>query len=224
MMKNLTLVIPAKYEKESLPFVLDEIKNFKFKIKIVLQHDDLETIKSIVGYNCEVIYQKGSGYGNALIEGINSVETEYFCIFNADGSFNPKEITPMYNLLTQNQVDFIFGSRYQKNSSSDDDTLITYIGNFFFTRLGKILFKLPLTDILYTFVLGKTKSFKLLNCKKNDFSFCIELPILANTNKMKILNSNCFERNRIGGKKKVNAIRDGFLILKHMIYLYFNRQ
>ena len=223
-MKNLTLVIPAKYEKESLPHVLEEINNSEFKIKIILQQNDLETIQSIVGYNCEIIYQNGSGYGNALIEGINSVETEYFCIFNADGSFNPKEITPMLNMLIQNQGDFIFGSRYQNNSGSDDDTIITYIGNFFFTKLGRVLFNLPLTDILYTYVVGKTKSFKLLNCKKNDFSFCIELPILANRNKMKILNSNCFERNRIGGKKKVNAIRDGFLILKHMIYLYFNRQ
>ena len=178
-MKDLTLVIPAKYEKESLPCVLDEIQYLNFKIKIILQKDDLSTIESIDSYNCEIIYQKGSGYGNALIEGINSVETEYFCIFNADGSFDPKEITPMLNMLIENQSDFIFGSRYQKDSGSDDDTFITYVGNFFFTKLGRILFDLPLTDILYTYVLGKTKNFKILNCKRNDFSFCIELPILA---------------------------------------------
>ena len=223
-MKDLTLVIPAKYEKESLPCVLDEIQYLNFKIKIILQKDDLSTIESIDSYNCEIIYQKGSGYGNALIEGINSVETEYFCIFNADGSFDPKEITPMLNMLIENQSDFIFGSRYQKDSGSDDDTFITYVGNFFFTKLGRILFDLPLTDILYTYVLGKTKNFKILNCKRNDFSFCIELPILAKKNKMKILNYSNFERSRIGGKKKVNAFKDGFLILKHMIYLYFNRK
>jgi glycosyltransferase involved in cell wall biosynthesis len=223
-MKNLTLVIPAKYEKESLPYVLDEIKNSEFKIKIILQQDDLDTIRSIVGYNCEIVYQNGSGYGNALIEGINSVETEYFCIFNADGSFDPKEITPMLNMLIQNQLDFVFGSRYQNNSSSDDDTIITYIGNFFFTKLGRALFDLPLTDILYTYVLGKTENFKLLNCKKKDFSFCVELPILAKRSRMKILSLSSFERKRIGGKKKVNAFKDGFLILKHMIYLYFNKR
>ena len=80
-MKNLTLVIPAKHEKESLPHVLEEIKSSEFKIKIILQHDDLNTIRSILGYNCEIMYQKESGYGNALIEGINSVKTKYFCIF-----------------------------------------------------------------------------------------------------------------------------------------------
>jgi hypothetical protein len=30
------------------------------------------------------------------------------------------------------------------------------------------------------------------------------------------------ERARIGGKKKVNAFKDGFLILKKLIELYFD--
>ena len=38
-MKNLTLVIPAKHEKESLPHVLEEIKSSEFKIKIILQNN-----------------------------------------------------------------------------------------------------------------------------------------------------------------------------------------
>ena len=71
-MKNLTLVIPAKYEKESLPFVLNEIKNLDCLVKIVLQSNDTDTIQSTVGYNCEIIHQKNLGYGDALITGINS--------------------------------------------------------------------------------------------------------------------------------------------------------
>ena len=48
-MSNLTLIIPAKNEKESLPKVLDEIKkiNLNCKIKVCLSSDDLETINSI---------------------------------------------------------------------------------------------------------------------------------------------------------------------------------
>ena len=34
-----------------------------------------------------------------MINGINSTNTEYFCIFNADGSFNPKEILDFMTLL-----------------------------------------------------------------------------------------------------------------------------
>ena len=36
-MNDLTLIIPAKYEKESLPKVLDELKKFDVKKNIVLE-------------------------------------------------------------------------------------------------------------------------------------------------------------------------------------------
>ena len=155
-MKNLTLIIPARKEKESLPLVIDEIKNLNCKKKVILTSDDVDTIDAIKNLNVDIIYQDRRGYGDALITGINSVDTDYFCIFNADGSFNPNELEKMMSKINSENLDFIFASRYEKNSKSDDDTLLTYIGNKIFTLIGKIFFKLNITDILYTFVLGKT--------------------------------------------------------------------
>ena len=54
------------------------------------------------------------GYGDALIQGINFIETEFFCIFNADGSFNPIEIRQMLKILHSNNSDLVFGARYEK--------------------------------------------------------------------------------------------------------------
>ena len=107
-MQNLTLIIPAKYESESLPDVLRELKKFNYNIFVVLKDTDLETINSIKNFDIEIVYQKGTGYGNALIEGINFCKTKYFCIFNADGSFNPNEIQSMMDRLDSNNNDFIF--------------------------------------------------------------------------------------------------------------------
>ena len=76
-MKDVTLVIPAKFESESLPKVLSELKKFHVKKIIVLPKDDILTIKSIKKYNCKIIFQKESGYGSALKEGILSVKTNY---------------------------------------------------------------------------------------------------------------------------------------------------
>ena len=174
-MKNITLIIPAKYEKESLPEVLLELKKYSFNIIVILEPTDHETIDSIKNFECKIIHQTNKGYGNALILGIKNVKTDYFCIFNADGSFNPTEILGMYNKLKNEDKDIIFASRYEKNAGSDDDTLITKTGNFIFTALGKFLFRLPITDILYTFVLGKTKMVLDLNLQSQDFTFCVEL-------------------------------------------------
>ena len=47
--------------------------------------------------------------------------------------------------------------------------------------------------------------------------------ILIKKNKLSLTTSKANERARIGGKKKVNAFRDGFLILRSMINLFFNK-
>ena len=218
-MKNLTLVIPAKEEKESLPKVLNELKKYKLKKIVVLEKKDIYTIKSIRNYNCTVLFQSKKGYGAALIQGIKKVKTKYFCIFNADGSFQPKELRTMMNKIKNEKLDLIFGSRYEKGAGSDDDTLITLVGNYFFSALGKILFKLNISDILYTYVIGDTVKVINLNLKEQNFNYCVELPIKANKNNLKISSISSYERPRIGGKKKVNAFRDGLSILICMLSL-----
>jgi len=220
-MNDLTLIIPAKNESESLPSVLKELKKYNFKIKIVLSSDDEKTINSIKDFDVEIVYQKQKGYGDALITGIKSLNEGFFCIFNADGSFNPIEIPKMYEKMKLNNSDFIFATRYEKNSGSEDDTYLTWIGNKIFTLLGKIMFGLNITDILYTFVIGNVNQFKQLNIHSLDFGFCVELPILAIKNRMKLITYPSYERKRIGGKKKVNEFKDGFLILIKMIKLLF---
>ena len=220
-MNDLTLIIPAKNEAESLPIVLNELKKFEYKICIVLHGTDTKTIESLKNYDVNIIYQKNFGYGDAIIEGINNCNTDYFCIFNADGSFNPAEIDNMFKSMQNRELDFIFASRYEPNSGSEDDTMLTLIGNYIFSYIGKIFFRLNISDILYTFLIGSTNKAKKLNLSQKDFSFCVELPIKAKKKQMKLGCVNAFERKRIAGKKKVNAFRDGFLILSCMIKLFF---
>ncbi len=223
-MKNLTLIIPTKEEAESLPIFLNELKDYNFIKKIVLQKEDHKTIESIKNFeDLEILVQKNSGYGNALIEGINSVTTEYCCIINADGSMNPEYLNKMLDNCSDK--DLVFTSRYQKpEGGSDDDDLVTFVGNKIFSLIGNLFFRLNISDILFTFILGKTDSFKRLNLKNSDFRICVELPIKAKYLDMKYITLPSHERSRIGGKKKVNAIKDGLLILIEMIRLFFIRK
>ena len=62
---------------------------------------------------------------------------------------------------------------------------------------------------------------RFLKLKSNDFRFCVELPIKAIKKNYRITSISSYERSRIAGRKKVNAIRDGFLILTSMIKLFF---
>jgi len=217
-MNKLTLIIPAKNEPESLPEVLTSLKEIDCKIIVSLKDSDLKTINSIKNFNIMIHKQKGNGYGNSLTEAINNCETEWFCIFNADGSFKQEDLYKMYDLMSQNE--FIYASRYLKESGSEDDTIITLLGNKIFSTLGSFLFSLKINDILYTYVMGSVNSFKKLNMKSDDFRFCVEMPIKMAILKMKYDSVPSFEKRRIAGKKKVNAFKDGFLILIEIIKLF----
>tara|TARA_Y100001970_G_scaffold133625_1_gene164638 strand:- start:194 stop:856 length:663 start_codon:yes stop_codon:yes gene_type:complete len=218
-MNDLTLLIPAKNESDSLPIVLEEIKNYNLKKIVVLEEEDTITFNSIKNLDCEVLFQKNSGYGSALIEGIQKINTKYMCIFNADGSFDPKELKAMYTKAKSNN--FVFASRYEKDAGSDDDTLLTLIGNKIFSMLGKIFFRLKLNDILYTYILGETNLFRDLKLSKNDFRICIEIPINIKNKNFSYTHNSSHERSRLKGVKKVNEFIDGSKILIYLIKRIF---
>lgn len=219
-MKNLTLVIPAKNEEYSLPKVLKEIKNVNCEKFIILSKDDTKTIKAIKNYKCKIIKQTENGYGRALIEGINKVSTKYLCIFNADGSFDPKYLKIMYKKICLNKS-FIFASRYLPQGGSADDSMLTFIGNKIFSLIGIIFFKLKISDILFTYIMGETSKFKKLKLSNSDFKICVEIPIKIKLNSFKYGTIPSFERKRFGGTKKVKEFKDGFLILSELIKNYF---
>ena len=222
-MKELTLVIPAKDEAECLPRVLDELKNFDCKKIIIIPETDLNTRNSIKNFDCKIITQKTGGFGRALILGIKEVETNFLCIFNADGSFDPQYLKNMYNELLNN-CDFVFNSRYENNGGSDDDTFLTLVGNRIFTFICNLLFRLNISDVLFTYVMGKTLAFKSLDLKRKDFRFCIELPVLAKLKKYKFISKPSYERSRLTGRKKVNELKDGFLILLCIFQMFIFRK
>jgi len=222
-MKELTLVIPAKDESGCLPKVLDELKNFDCKKIIIIPETDLNTLNSIKNFDCKIITQKVDGFGEALIKGIKEVETNFLCIFNADGSFDPQYLKNMYNELLNN-CDFVFNSRYENSGGSDDDTFLTLVGNRIFTFICNLLFRLNISDVLFTYVMGKTLAFKSLDLKRRDFRFCIELPVLAKFKKYKFISKPSYERSRLTGRKKVNELKDGFLILLCIFKMFIFRK
>ena len=107
MKDRLTLLIPANKESESLPIFLKELEKFDYKKIVVLQNEDRETIESISDFkDIKIQVQNNRGYGSAIKEGIEKIETEFFCIINADGSMDPSYLNKMLNLCKDK--DFVF--------------------------------------------------------------------------------------------------------------------
>lgn len=214
---KISIIMPAKNEKESIEKTLIELKKIKIvgEIIIIVDNKKDNTIKIAKKFNCKILIQKKNGYGAAITEGFKAAKNKFGCIFNADYSFNPEELKKFMEASKKN--DFIFGSRYLDGAGSLDDDWITFIGNKFFSFICKKFLKIKLSDILYTYVLCNVRKFHSLNLKNNDFKLCIELPFKVSQSNYKYTEIPCYERKRYKGKKKVNNLVDGFYILLEII-------
>ncbi len=223
-MEKISLIIPCKNEVESLGAVLEELKDNKFvdEIIVVVDSEEDNSIPITKKFDCKLIIQKNKGYGSAIIEGFKNAKNRFGCIYNADHSFDPQYFGELVRL--SKNYDFIFGSRYKGSGGSDDDDVITFIGNKIFTFITRFLLRIKLTDILYTYVLCNVEKFNKLELSNKDFKLCIELPVRIKKNKYSYVDLEMFERKRYDGKKKVNVIKDGLLIsyeiVKSFVYLY----
>ena len=73
----------------------------------------------------------------------------------------------------------------------------------FFHHVEIYFLKHNISDILFTYIIGKTYSFKKLNLKNHDFRICVELPIKAKRMNYNYTTLPSYERSRIGGKKRL---------------------
>ena len=154
------------------------------------------------------------------MNGLKKLDHKYFCIFDGDNSFDPKSIVEMMNEISKG-ADFVFGSRYLSGTKSDDDTLVTQFGNFFFTKLVNILFRIKTSDVLFLYVVGKRENVDKLELKQKDYTICAEFLVKSYKNfKCKEVLSK--ERKRLFGVTKVNRFFDGVKILKHILLLFFS--
>lgn len=225
---NLTLIIPAKNEIESINTVLQELRDFNQKLSILVVVDNKEdnTLDSdffLQNYkDLNYAISTYPGYSGAVRYGVEIARTNYCCIYNADGSFDPKTLKNMLSLT--DKYDFIYASRYKKDGSSDDDTIITFIGNKIFTLLGKIFFNVKISDILYSYVLFKRDNFIKLKLSSNSFNLALELPLYNSLKKSNYTDIPSHERKRYSGKKKVREFVDGFNLLIFMISTFLNKK
>tara|TARA_B110000503_G_scaffold123868_1_gene189855 strand:+ start:566 stop:1246 length:681 start_codon:yes stop_codon:yes gene_type:complete len=222
--QNISLIIPSKNEKESLEKTLLEISHYKFINEVLIIVDDKKdnSINIAKKFNTRIIVQKKKGYGAAIIKGFSCATNKFGCIFNADYSFNPKDLKLM--MRKTDRSSFIFGSRYMLGGSSDDDTIVTYVGNKIFSFMTRVFLKIKISDVLLTYVLCNVAHFKKLKLTQSDFRLCIELPAKVENYKFNYTEIASKERKRFSGKKKVNELKDGFLILIEILRFFFKKQ
>ncbi|WP_349903873.1 glycosyltransferase family 2 protein [Parafrigoribacterium humi] len=228
---RISIVIPAMNEAKNLEVILSELPPVHQVILVDGNSvDDTVATARRVMPGIEVVHQTRTGKGNALACGFAAVTGDVVVMFDADGSADPTEIPAFVDALMAG-ADVAKGSRFCAGGGSEDITVFRRLGNFGLNVLTNLLLKTRYTDLCYGYNAFWASVLPYLDLPD------VSLPKLADgrmhwgdgfeietvlTCRVKAANLTVtevpsVERLRIFGVSNLNAISDGFRVLRTIL-------
>lgn len=207
-MSNLTIVMPAYNEEESLQKILPQwIENCQLNgwELIVVDDGSTDNTKSVLdtfkGTKCLSVYthKVNKGYGGALKTGISKATTEFVVTVDSDGQHSLRSVEELYKKILENDSDLIIGSRKTKNPFA-----IRSIGKSIIRATSRYLLPNKISDLnsgLKIYQTGLAKKYLRVCPDSMAFSDIITLTFLAE--KCKVTEYPITVENRIAGKSKI---------------------
>ncbi len=222
-MKQISVVIPAKNEEDTLAKVLDDLKqtiaqmpNYKVEVICVDDHSTDATANIARSCGASVVENTGKpGKGMALRAGFKAATGDVLVMLDADYSHRAEEMPRMLESLTEG-VGLVIGSRVV--GGSEEYTHVRALGNVFLSATLGLCTRRYLSDALNGFKVFRRDVFDDFNYTSRAFE--IEIEIIANSLRKgyRVVEVSSHERARAGGVMKSSVIRHGTRFLLRILW------
>lgn len=216
---RVSVVIPARNEAKNLPAVFANIPEDVFEIVLVdgASTDGTSSVALGLRDNVRIVNQTRTGKGNALACGFEACRGDIIVTIDADGSMDGNEI-PLYVNALVGGAEFARGSRFMKGAGSSDITKIRAAGNHALRLTVNALFGTHYSDLCYGYCAFWRHVLPHLTLDSDGFESETMMNVLAHTAGLRVAEVPTWESERIHGESKLNAVRDGWRILKAIIF------
>ena len=208
------MIIPTINEEKTINLVIDKALKFVGSILVIDGGSTDNTVETAKEMGAKIVHQNSRGKGLALREAFEHVDGEIVVLLDGDGSMSPEEI-PLFVKQIDAGADVVKGSRFMVEGGSEDISRIRKFGNAFFLFLVNMIYGTNFSDLCYGFIVLRKDAVKKLACTLRSKGFNIETEILIKSKKLglKIVEVPSFESQRLFGRSRLKALRDGFSIL-----------
>ena len=215
---SVSVVMPTLDEARNLPHVIPRLPAWIDELIVVdgYSTDDTVAVAQELFPDVRVIYQSGQGKGDALRCGIEAARADIVVTLDADGSTAPEEIPRFVHALAQG-ADLAKGSRYLQGGGSDDLTLLRSTGNKGLTLLVNVLFGTRYSDLCYGYNALWRRRAAVIDIDVDGFEIETLLALRAARARLRVVEVPSWEARRIHGGSNLNAVRDGWRILKLIV-------
>ena len=209
---NVSVIIPALNEAESLPVVLAELPwGMLHRVIVVDNGSQDHTAEVAARGGALVVHEPRRGYGAACMAGVKAAPEDDVLIFlDADGSFDAKEIPLLTGPITRGQAGLVLGSRLAGVREPGSMPLHGVVGNRLVARIIGRIAGVPLTD-LGPFRAITWRTLAGLQMEERTYGWPSEMIVKAAQRGIPIREVPVRYRQRHGGRSKVSGTWRGTL-------------
>ena len=227
----LTILIPVRDEIENLNNIVqkfnENLESINYEVILVNDFSSdstFEAAKKIceINKNYKIFNNKKKGLGGALNLGIEKAKGKFICIVMSDLSDDINDIIKYYNIMVENNLDAVFGSRFLKNSKINDYPFKKLILNMIFNFFIKIIYFKNYNDYTNAFKIYKSEVLKsFLPLFSESFNVFLELPLkfINRGYKYKVISINWYNRKKGKAKFNIKELRSKYLSTLIRCYL-----
>lgn len=217
---SLQILIAALNEETGIGPTINELNDKLGNQRILLidGNSSDKTAKIAKASGAEILYQKGTGKGYALFQGLahTGYFMNYIVLIDADYTYPARYVSVMIDILNKNPgVGMVCGNRL--NNNLDRNTLrgAFYFGNKLLSWVDGFFNGVSLDDPLTGLRVIRAEVFRGWVLSSMGFDIEVELNYLVRRKGFSIVEVPIMYRQRLGEKKL--RIKDGMVILKRII-------
>jgi len=167
---DVTVIIPAKNEADSLRILLPEILNLYDGVEVVVvndgSNDDTSTLLSELGVE-EVCHPYSIGNGGAIKSGLRAAKGKVVVCMDGDGQHRPSDIGKLLCKLSEG-YDMVVGARRKEGQAS----IHRHIANSFYNKFSSWMAGQNIRDLTSGFrAIQKKKALEFIDLLPNKFSY-----------------------------------------------------
>jgi dolichol-phosphate mannosyltransferase len=225
--KEVSIIIPALNEEETIGRVIDEIINedigrggYRVDVTVVDNNSTDRTREIAEGKNVKVIVEPVRGKARAVNKAFQAIDSDFVFIIDADYTYPATFIPAMLRML-EGDYDVVLGSRLNGHIEKGAMTRFNLFGNRILALLASALFNTKISD-LCTGCWGFKRT-ALKNLRVDATGFDLEANLFIEiVRKGYLLGEVPINYRRRATPPKLHGIRDGFKIIKILFVKRFN--
>jgi glycosyltransferase involved in cell wall biosynthesis len=219
---TVSVVIPTRNEAANLPWVLQRLPAWVHEVIVV---DGLSTDGTIeVARACcpevVVVHEPRRGKGAAVRAGFEAARGDIVAMLDADGSMDPQELPVLVGAIASGAA-LAKGSRRMPGGGSADLTRIRDLGNWGLLTAANMLLRTRFSELCYGYMAVRRTALPQLALVSDGFEIETEIVARAVTCGLPVEEVPSYEFPRRNGASNLNAIRDGFRIVRTLLRVWY---